>query len=334
MPATVRSAMLADFPGLANECGLDPLALLREAGLDLAITANPGLVVPAGQVAALLENAAQLSGRSDFALRLAMRRDLAHLGLSGLVVGQQASLRAALAMSEHYRHLMSEVLHIQLEEHGGQAELRCNLALETAVLSPQLSELGVAATVQLARIVIDPRWSPQAVSFVHPAPPDSSTHRRFFGCPVRFDEHCNGLTLPVADLDRENPRAQTQLAQQARILLDSLPHPARRDTRDVLRSNLILLLPIGRATARAASAAMGLSLRSLQRALDQCGTSFTAELEALRRDLAMRYLTQPSLSVGQIAEQLGYAGAPAFIRWFKQAFAATPQAWRRARSHG
>lgn len=330
MTATVRAALLADFPDLARDCGLDPLVLLRGAGLDRAVIANPGLNVPASQVAALLESAAQASGRYDFALQLAMRRNLAHLGPSGLVISQQPSLRTALAMAEHYRHLLNEVLYVGIEEAADQVLLRCSLALEGAMLSRQVSELALATTVQLARIVIGPHWSPQAVCLVHAAPPDSLTHRRFFGSPVRFGEHFNGLILTPADLDHENPQAQTQLAQQARILLDSLPPPAGRDLLAVLRSNLILLLPIGRASARAAGKAMGLSLRSLQRALDQRGTSFTAELEALRRELARRYLAEPGLSVGQIAEQLGYAGAPAFIRWFKGAFGATPQAWRRA----
>lgn len=331
MAGTVRAALLADFPDLSRQFGIDPLPLLRKAGLDLAVIANPGLNVPAAQVADLLELAAQASNREDFALQLAMRRNLAHLGPSGLVISQQPSLRHALAMAERYRHLLNEVLYVGIEPGDGQVLLRCSLALEGAMLARQMSELALATTVQLARIVIDPHWSPEAALLVHPAPRDSLTHRRFFGCPVRFGEHCNGLILPAADLDRENPRAQTQLAQQARLLLDSLPPPARRDMLHALRSNLILLLPIGRASARSASKAMGLSLRSLQRALDQRGTSFTAELESLRRELAQRYLADPVLSVGEIAHQLGYGAAPAFIRWFKGTFGTTPQAWRSAK---
>lgn len=328
MTALVRAALLADYPDLAIACGLDPRAQLRAVELDRVAFGNPDLFIPAERVAQLLDNSARASGHEDIGVQLAMRRNLAHLGVSSLLISQQPTLRAALAMAEQYRHLLNETLYVQIERHEGLAVLRCDLAFAGARTARQFSELAVATVVQLFRVILGQYWHPQTAAFVHPAPADTLSHRRFFACPVDFNQHFNGFTFAERDLDRPNPAAQTQLAQHARILLDSLPHGPASDLDERLRRTLILLLPIGRAGIDSAAAALGTSARTLQRDLAHRETSFSQELDRVRRDLAVRYLSEPRLTVGQIAEQLGYAGAPAFIRWFRGAFGTTPERWR------
>ncbi len=329
MPAEVRAALLSDLPALGLECGFDPLVELRAASLSPAVLRDPALFIPAERAAQVLEGAAQTSGCEDLGLRLAQRRQLAHLGLSGLVLSQQPTLRAALETAEQYRHLLNEALYTTVEEHDGQALVRCQLSFPDAG-ARQTTELATAAIVQLFRLILGPSWHPQQVTFIHRAPADLTTHRRFFGSPVSFGEFCNGFTCPAADLDRVNPAAQTALAEQLRRLLDALPAPQEREPMDRLRSTMILLLPLGRASLPACAQALGTSERSLQRLLDREGTAFSTLLADLRAELAQSYLADPRLSVGRIAEQLGYANPSAFVRWFKTRFGQPPQAWREA----
>jgi AraC-like DNA-binding protein len=49
-----------------------------------------------------------------------------------------------------------------------------------------------------------------------------------------------------------------------------------------------------------------MSTSSLERRLNEEGTSYTAVLGELRRELAMQYLEDKTLGVGQIAWLLGY----------------------------
>ncbi len=167
MPAQVRAALLSDLPALALECGFDLSAQLRAAGLAATIIDTPQLFIPADRVALLLESAAGASGCEDLGLRLAARRQVTHLGVSSLVVIQQRTVRAALAMAEQYRHLINETLYVEVEERAGLAIVRCGLALAGAAASRQTAELAVAIVVQLFRWINGEYWRPENVAFMH-----------------------------------------------------------------------------------------------------------------------------------------------------------------------
>lgn len=75
---------------------------------------------------------------------------------------------------------------------------------------------------------------------------------------------------------------------------------------------------------------LGLGASTLHRKLDREGTSFRAIKEALRRDLAIRYLSESASSIGEIAGAVGFAEPSAFRRAFKQWTGLPPRAFRSA----
>jgi AraC-like DNA-binding protein len=89
----------------------------------------------------------------------------------------------------------------------------------------------------------------------------------------------------------------------------------------------------GEVTLEAVARALGVSTRSLQRRLAQAGTSFQAELDAVRRALAQRLLVEPGASVKAVAYSLGFSQVPAFTRAFRRWTGTAPHAFMRA-GHG
>jgi AraC-like DNA-binding protein len=74
---------------------------------------------------------------------------------------------------------------------------------------------------------------------------------------------------------------------------------------------------------------LGRSLRTLQRELDETGTSFTVLLAEAKRNLVRRYIVNPHYSLEHIADLLGYSTHSAFARWFKTEFGQSPISLRR-----
>ena len=72
-----------------------------------------------------------------------------------------------------------------------------------------------------------------------------------------------------------------------------------------------------------------MSERSLQRRLEAEGTRFAALVDAVRKDLALRYLADPRLALGEVAYLLGFAEPSPFHRAFKRWTGTTPAAMRR-----
>jgi AraC-like DNA-binding protein len=74
---------------------------------------------------------------------------------------------------------------------------------------------------------------------------------------------------------------------------------------------------------------MSVSPRTLRRRLEAESTTFRRLLDELRRDLALRYLADPRLAIGEIAFMLGFSEVSAFHRAFRRWRATTPAAFRR-----
>ena len=70
------------------------------------------------------------------------------------------------------------------------------------------------------------------------------------------------------------------------------------------------------------------SQRTLQRRLQEEGTSFQTLLDDTRRELAEQYLAQPGMSLLEIAYLLGFADPSNFFRAFRRWFDATPGEYR------
>ena len=96
-----RSAGLTGYIELARAIGVDPYRMASSIGLPANCLTNPDLKIPADAIGRLLEATAQRSGAEDIGLRLAESRKLSNLGIVGLVVPEQPTLRAAVELLVH-----------------------------------------------------------------------------------------------------------------------------------------------------------------------------------------------------------------------------------------
>ena len=329
--AQVRATALLDFPAVALEAGVDPYAALRDAGIDVALISRGDMTFPADRVAWLLDGVAEKASIPDLGIRIAMRRRLANLGVAGLVLGQQKTVRDALAMAEKYGHLLSNALSLTVDEDGPNAIAVLGVAIGSSAPARQSRELGLAAYVHLFRLLLGENWAPNRVYFSHPKPKVPTLHPRFFGCPVDFDSPLDGFDCLQADLDRRNDGADIALAGYASLLLDSLPGQSQ-STADIVRRLIHALMPMGRAALRHVAKAMSRHPRSLQRDLTGEGTRFEHLLDDCRMALARELPRDPHLAIDAVATRLGYAHPSAFIRFFRRQTGMTPGDWRANRA--
>jgi AraC-like DNA-binding protein len=77
--------------------------------------------------------------------------------------------------------------------------------------------------------------------------------------------------------------------------------------------------------------ALAMSRRTMTRKLEAEGTTFTALLDELRRNLALRYAASTDLLLTEVALLLGFSNAAAFNRAFKRWTGMAPIEYRRAK---
>jgi AraC-like DNA-binding protein len=110
------------------------------------------------------------------------------------------------------------------------------------------------------------------------------------------------------------------------------PQTTRHDADALLariQQNLVFMLPKGAPDLETLADTMRLSRRSLQRQLEERGTTFSEMLDQVRRRQAALYVARPDLPLPEVASLLGFSEQSALQRAFKRWFGCTPGEFRR-----
>lgn len=327
----VRAATLSGYFAVAAELQLDTLPLLRRARLARSIIAEPDRMLPARSVVRLLEDSAAAANCPSFAVRMASRRTIADLGMVSLLIAHQPTLREAFNVMQRYRNRINSTLVLQVEEHGEVALVQEQWALDPPLVSRQSDELALGVLAGLGAWLLGSAWQVTEVHSVHQSPPpaDSAIYAHMFGSRMRFNSDFTGLVMATSLLDVPNPRADVALAAHARRMTEAMMTEAGRTLLQEVEEAILLQLPTGGTSLSATARALGLQPRTLQRRLDEQGQSFGSILDAIRSRQATRYLSNPRLTVTEVAELSGYASLSAFTRWHTKTFGSSPHHFRK-----
>lgn len=326
----MRGAAIARYAEAAASLGLDARAMLRSVALDPRILNEAEQRVPADSVIELLEQSARASDCDTFGLRMAGLRRLSDYGPIALLLRHQPRMRDAMMTLVRYQRMLNEALLMDVEDHPDDLVIvREDLVVSGGASPRQAYELAVGT---LFRIFNDsgPRLRPRSVHFTHPAPADIRHHREFFGPIVEFDAEFNGFTCHRAEFDRVSASADPALVAYAEGFIKSLPYAQPVSVTAEVRKAIHVLMPFNGASIKSVSARLGLSERTLQRRLAEEDSDFSALLNGIRRDHALRYLGNLRVPLFQVAGLVGYSRETSFARWFATEFGMTPSVWRTA----
>jgi AraC-like DNA-binding protein len=177
-------------------------------------------------------------------------------------------------------------------------------------------------------------FSPRTVRFDHARVGDAGEYERFFGCVPEFEQSETGFEIPRAQLDMPLERADEGLASVLdRYADESVARiPKGDDLMERARHHLVGVLADGTPSLEGLAKYLGVSGRTLQRRLGEEGTTFQHLLDTLRRGQALKLLDDGDLSVGEVAERLGFADSATFRRAFKRWTGASPRDYSRRHS--
>ncbi len=324
----IRAASLSKYAEVARRAGLDPQRMLSEFGLPPRCLEEPELRIPLNALRQLLEASAARSGVEAFGLVIAEARLLSDLGPLGLLVREQPTLRLALDACVHYGRQLNEGLFLTVEETGDVVVLREELIVGQPGSVRQTTELAIGVAFRLLRTYLGAQWRPRRVCFAHNAPADKSAHERVFGLKVEFDHDFNGIVCARSDLEVPNPNADPGLARLARQMLESEAATHSPEMAVQVREVVMTLLATGTCSVDRVAQHLGVDRRTIHRRLLKEGETFSAIVDAVRRELVVRYLNEGHRSLAEVASLLGFALPSGFSRWYRQRFRAKPSAHR------
>jgi AraC-like DNA-binding protein len=327
MTDLIRSACLTHFAEVARTAGIDPKAMLRRARLPLSCLDHQDMRIAVSGVRRLLEASAAAAGIDEFGLLMAERGGLSNLGPVALIVREQATVGTAIEALARYIHIHHDAMRLRIEHHSDVVTIALFLRGRLPRAQRQSTEMALGSVHRIIRSLFNADWRPLDVHFMHAPPRNRRYYRNFFGCNVTFDSDCDAIFCTADDMEHVIPTAHPLIARylQSRVAaFDNRPESWDDKVSELVRS----LLPSGNCTIERVAEYLACSRRTIHRNLLDCGTSFSAILDAQRADLVTRLIEDRNRSLAETAELLGFSAQSAMARWFRGRFGSSITQWR------
>ncbi|WP_406305186.1 AraC family transcriptional regulator ligand-binding domain-containing protein [Streptomyces sp. NBC_00885] len=317
--ATIQPNILRYLIVVADERGIDLRPLLKQVGLDETVMRSAALRVSYRQGSALIRRALELTGDEHLGLKVGAAQHLTAWGMLGFALLADDTLRHAIETGVRYQNLSGAMV---VWSAGVGAEddafvLRADLpdpAMDPAVAGFLIEE-AFASVVTLSRLAVGPAFAPRGVEFSCPPPGQRDLYGALFTCPVRFGAPANRLVIDPAWARARMPGRDPVIYASTLETLDA-QMASRRDQQDlleVLEISVAQSLPVvpsfGEQARRHTT-----SERTLRRRLAECGTTYEALVEGVRRERVEQLLLRPELTLRDIAHRSGFSDERALRR--------------------
>ena len=306
--------------------------LLVRVGLTPELIADPDERLSVRSQVRLLEEAAIALKDDRIGFTLAREFDLREIGLIYYVMASSQTLGEGLKRLARYSKVTNEALVFGYRE-GNSLTISLSYSGVPRHSDRHQIEFCMFAVLRICRALTGQNLVPKHFSIAHHRSEGISEMARFVGTKVEFgadadefDLNVDARGLPLIHADSYLNELLLKSCEAA--LADRKSEMSQLRTR--VENAVSSLLPHGKVLVEDVARGLGMSERTLVRRLSDEGLSFTEILQQLRRDLAVRYLTDRKLHVSKIAWLLGFQEVSAFTHAFKRWTGKTPSQMRTA----
>jgi AraC-like DNA-binding protein len=331
MGSVVRAALFRGLPHLVDRLGGDGAALLARFHVPAGALAGDDALLTTRTAGLLMETAAAELDSPDFGLRLAEVQDIGILGPLSIALENSATLGEALDCASRFLFAHSPVSRVARIPDPDDAAGVVGLLYESTgePLPPQAVDHGLGLFHRIITQLHDGPYGLRAAHLPHQPVAPVSRYTGFFGADVRFERPAAVLRVPARLLSAPLPGANSMLRD---ITLDYLAThftDPGRTVSDEVRLLLTRALGTSALTISAVARLLTMHPRTLQRRLAAESTTFEAILDDVRRDAALRLITETDLPLAQVTALVGLTEQSALSRAGRRWFGQAPRELRR-----
>ena len=319
-----------------HDWGLDPAAVLAEAGLDAHELEARDAMLTQQEVDRLLHSAMRLSGRDDLGFELGQRIKMNSHDLLGYGLMSCPDMDAFFRMASRHYHLIIETWTMRYHRWPAGAEVVYTplVALSESSMRFYLEAMTLAHQNQMA-LTLGEHLQAYDFHISMSAPPHVARYQAL--APARF--HFNpgaapGLRviMPAALLDRPLPLVNLDVMQDIDARCTAL---GRTPPRGELGWAAYILMTLREArgtqvTLEDIARRVNVSARTIDRHLKKEGQGFRELSDKLRFERACDLLCVPGATIAEVAAQLGFSDAANFSRAFKRVHGMSPGEYQRS----
>lgn len=330
-PTMVSVTALAGIPNLvAHAFGESVLRQAnRAAMLDVELIEDQNCFIPHTTLTAFLNEVERRTGEPNIGLMVAPHLSVGRYGCFGDYILEAQTLGEAIERAIRAMEYHSRGDRAGLAVSGGVAVFAYASATHGRDGYRHVACGALGVMLDLCRRFAPPGWRPLRIEMNVPRPPHTHPFETTFGCPILFGATRLAVCLEARILDCPNPSRRAA----PRITLSDLARArlaaGRHDLAGVVEEHIRLQVLTGAVSIESTARALDISVRSLQRALNQGGIDFRGMTNHVRACRAKELLIETDASVTQIAFDLGYSSPAHFARAFRNVTGAVPSEFRR-----
>ncbi|MEX1665280.1 AraC family transcriptional regulator [Zhongshania arctica] len=317
----MRAWTLHGLPEMVDKLGGNSRALLQQFQISPRQLENEDATLPSATFIKLLEACADELGVPDFGLRLGYEIGPGTLGPVALIAKHCENGQEAVSAIIKYLHVFLPAIKLGIQPLNNNADSLIYELQETrAGRSRQFLEWGIGVGARHLQILTGSQSRPHSIHFSHSPLLPINHYRRFFGCPVYFGQEFNSLDMRLDDLRKKlamnDPKTKEVLADY----IEQMTPRGDSTLEEQVRASIRSLLPTGSCKLKIIADKYAVSLRTMQRKLEEEEIKFNDLLDDVRKELFIIYLEENHMQLSQIAALLGYKEqsslSHACRRWF------------------
>ncbi len=316
------------FPAKLEEAGISMSVVLRSAGLPQELFNQPRVLLTTEELFALWRAVSEISSDPAIGLQLGTETKPEHFDPIALAALSTGSFGEAMRQIARHKQLScpEEILY---DTDKDEWKIRFRWLLANDLEPSILTDVCFAWMLSIVRHGTGTRLDPLRIECARPRS-YTKTLEHYFGCPIVFGVAHDAIVFRASDVNRpfitRNAELLAMLAPQLDEELkqrkgeESFVERVRASIQRKLTGRRPKMLDIARE--------FHLSSRTLQRRLQDSGSSFQQVLEEARHQLARHYLKNSVLELNEAAYLLGYEDASSFVRAFRTWEGVPPAHWR------
>ena len=247
------------------------------------------------------------------------------------MIDSSADVQTAFENAVAYSRMISDSMNCTLvpgsKDFRVEFELNPDWAIHSHNAVKQNLDVALVCAMKSLQRLTAKKYKPVAVNFFYARPKYWNEYYRVFDCAINFNQKVSSICFDQkalgAIVESENAGLLQELSTRAEEILEKLPIEKGTSylvKKVILDSKGVFVNDISQVADR-----LGIGSRTLQRRLQQEGTTFKRIQTDMRKKLAISLLSNNGHTVGEVAYLLDFSEPASFVRAFKQWTGVTPK---------
>lgn len=315
-----------------RECELDPLETARALGLPV-FASDGHETLGAEDFARVLEHLSRTVRRPLLGVEVGLRIRPELMGVLGIAAISAPSFGAAILRCAQYKRLLS-LLHIELKHYEASFGVTMSFADRTSPSTLWQLDSEIAFLAGFGRKQTASPVEPCEVRLRRGREADARAYENELGCPVYLTDAHDEIRYSQAAFDAPLLAANAELYQFVTKTADRQLEETSAEILSRVGAAIRTLLPEGDASVRRVARRVGMSERSLQRALSAKGTTFSKVCDDTREALARTYVEEGRYIMAEVSYLVGFSTPQSFYRAFRRWTGTSPENYGRLHARG